>query len=135
MDCLFCKIVNKEIPCHKVFEDDKVLAFLDIAPVNPGHVLVIPKNHYQNLEEIPEQELCSLIIIVKKIGKLIKENLGYEGYNVSENNDPVAGQVIPHIHFHIIPRKNGDGFELWKQGKYLPGEAEEVLKKINNMVL
>lgn len=128
--CIFCKIVNKEIPSFKIYEDDDILAFLDIAPVSAGHTLVITKKHYKNLEDIPKKELSDLIVVVKKIGKSIKDNLLVEGYNVSENNDPVAGQIIPHIHFHVIPRKKNDGFELWKQGKYVEGEAESILNKI-----
>lgn len=130
MDCLFCKIVSGEIPSYKVYEDENILAFLDVAPVSPGHTLVVPKKHFTNLEDIPENELCALIRAVKKIGKSIKAGLGAPGYNVSENNDPAAGQVIPHIHFHVIPRAKGDSLELWPQGKYQAGEAEEVLKKI-----
>lgn len=130
MDCIFCKIVSGEIPSYKVYEDDSVLAFLDIAPVSPGHTIVIPKKHYKNFEDIPESELYAVAGAIKKIGKSIKENLGVEGYNVSENNDPVAGQIVPHIHFHIIPRSEGDGLKLWPQGKYADNEAEKVLNKI-----
>jgi histidine triad (HIT) family protein len=130
MDCIFCKIVSGQIPSFKVFEDETALAFLDIAPVAPGHTLVIPKKHYANFEEIPGDELCKLILAVKKIGGAIKTGLGIKGYTVSENNDPVAGQVIPHIHFHIMPRSEGDGLELWPQGRYGAGEAENCLKKI-----
>jgi histidine triad (HIT) family protein len=129
-DCLFCKIVKNEIPSFKVYEDDDVLAFLDIAPVNPGHTLVIPKEHFANFEEIPEELLCKVILIVKKVGACIKTNLSSPGYNVSENNDPVAGQIIPHIHFHVIPRVEGDGLKLWPQHDYQAGKAEEIIKKI-----
>lgn len=130
MSCVFCEIIKGNIPSYKVCEDDKTLAFLDIAPVNPGHTLVVPKKHYANMEEISEDELCYLIKTVKKVGRAIKDGLGVEGYNLSVNNDPVAGQVVPHIHFHIIPRKPDDGLKLWPQGKYGDGEAEEVIKKI-----
>lgn len=130
MDCIFCKIVAGKIPSYKVYEDESVLAFLDIAPVAKGHVLVIPKKHWQNMEHIPEDELVKLIIGVKKVGQLIKDKLNYQGYDIMENNDPVAGQVIPHIHWHIIPRKQGDGIELWSQNKYADGEAEEILNKM-----
>jgi len=129
-NCIFCKIVKGELPCHKVYEDDKVLAFLDVAPVNPGHTLVVSKEHYANLEEIPEESLSELIKIVKMIGSSIKENLGYAGYNLIENNDPIAGQIIPHIHFHLIPRRVKDGLELWPQKRYQEGEAENVAKRL-----
>lgn len=130
MDCLFCKIISGDVPSHKVYEDDNVLAFLDIAPVNYGHVIVIPKKHYANLEEISDKELSQVMEVVKKIGKSLKDNLEVSGYNICENNDPVAGQVVPHVHFHVIPRKEGDGLELWPQGRYGDGEAEEIAKKI-----
>ncbi|MFH1667736.1 MAG: HIT family protein [Candidatus Komeilibacteria bacterium] len=131
MECLFCKIKQGEIPCHQVYENDDILAFLDIAPCNPGHTLVIPKEHYINIEEVPEELLGKVIIGVKKVGAMIKNKLGVEGYTVQVNNDPVAGQVIPHLHFHIIPRHKNDGHKLWRQGKYLAGEAEEIIKKLN----
>lgn len=130
--CIFCKIVSKEIPCYKIYEDDQVLAFLDIKPVSPGHTLAIPKTHYQNLEEISEADLATLIVVVKKIGALLKDKLGIAGYNVIENNDASAGQIIPHIHFHIIPRFEDDGIEHWPGREYKEGEANEVLRKIKN---
>lgn len=130
MDCLFCKIVSGVLPGHKVYEDDDVLAFLDIAPVNYGHTLVIPKKHYQNFEEIPEEILSKTTNVVKKVGKSLKENLGVAGYNVCVNNDPIAGQIIPHMHFHVIPRRVGDDLELWPQGRYGDGEIEEMAQKL-----
>lgn len=130
MDCLFCKIIAGEVPSEKVYEDEDTLAFMDIYPVNPGHTLVVPKKHFANFEEIPEEELAKVIATVKKVGTSIKKGLGVEGYNVTENNDPVAGQVIPHIHFHIIPRSEGDGVELWPGTPYQEGKAQEILSKI-----
>jgi len=131
MDCIFCKIIAGEIPSFKVYEDENSLAFLDIAPVNPGHTLIVPKKHYVNMEEIPEDQLCQLAAVIKKIGKAVKDGLGAEGYNVTENNDPISGQIVPHLHFHVIPRRQGDGLRLWPQGKYGEGEAEEILKKLS----
>lgn len=134
MDCVFCKIVKGELPSYKVYEDGHTLAFLDIGPVNYGHTLVVSKKHYANMEEISEKGLKEVIAVVKKIGKALKEGLGAEGYNVGENNDPVAGQIIPHLHFHVIPRSQGDGLALWPQGKYGDGEAEEALNKIKKAI-
>ncbi len=128
--CIFCQIVKGEIPCYKIYEDDKVLVFLDIKPVNPGHCLVIPKKHLENIEEIDEEYLSHLVIIVKKIGNKIKNNLNVLGYNVQVNNDPVAGQEIPHLHFHIIPRHKNDNLKLFPQKNYNTGEAEEIVKKL-----
>jgi histidine triad (HIT) family protein len=129
-DCIFCKILAGQIPSYKIYEDQDVLAFLDIGPVNYGHSLVVPKEHYANLEEIPEAALHKLMSAVKIVGQAVKEKLGAEGYNVTLNNDPIAGQVIPHLHFHIIPRAEHDGLELWPQGKYADGEIEEAQGKL-----
>ncbi len=130
--CIFCKIISGEIPSHKIFEDEKTLAFLDIKPVHPGHVLVIPKKHFQNLEEINPEDLTALIQTVKRIGGLLKDNLQVEGYNVITNNDAVAGQIVPHLHFHIIPRVAGDGLPLWSGRDYQSGEADQILEKLKN---
>lgn len=128
--CIFCQIASYEIPCYKVFEDDKTLAFLDNHPTTPGHTLVIPKNHYDNLEAIPESELAILMATVKKVGALLKKKLNVTGYNVNENNDPVAGQIVNHLHFHVIPRTEADGLVLWHGNDYKPGEVETLLAKL-----
>lgn len=130
MDCIFCKIIKGEIPRFTIYEDDDSIAFLDVSPVNPGHVLVMPKEHAANFEEVSEKALMATMKTVKKVGKSLKDNLGVAGYNVYENNDPVSGQVIHHLHFHVIPRHEGDGLGLWPQKKYEPGQAEDVLNKI-----
>jgi histidine triad (HIT) family protein len=128
--CLFCQIINGEIPSYKIYENELVLAFLDIKPVNPGHVLVVPKKHFSNLEEISPEHLEAVIMAVKKIGKQLKEQLGAPGYNVILNNDPVAGQEISHLHYHVIPRYENDGLKSFPQSKYNEGEAEEMIKKL-----
>ncbi len=130
--CIFCKIVEKKIPAKIIFDDEKTLAFLDIKPVNPGHILVIPKKHYSSIEEISEEDLCAVISLLKKMGKRIKEKLGYEGYNVNLNNDKIAGQEISHLHFHLIPRRRNDGLKLWPQEEYKEGEADEILSKLTS---
>ena len=130
MDCIFCKIIKGEIPKFTVYEDNDSIAFLDVNPVNPGHVLVMPKEHFANFEEVDEESLIATMKTVKKVGKSLKDNLGVLGYNVYENNDPVSGQVIHHLHFHVIPRHEGDGLELWHQGRYNHGQDEEILNKI-----
>lgn len=107
-DCLFCKIVNKEIPSKIIFENSSNLAFLDIFPISKGHIIVIPKNHYKNIEEIPNNELMELFKTVKKIAILIHKRLKIDGYNILQNNFKAAGQEINHIHVHIIPRNDKD---------------------------
>ncbi len=130
--CIFCQIIKKEIPAKIIFENEKTLAFLDIKPVNPGHILVIPKKHYSTIEEISEEDLCAVSLTLKKMGKNIKDKLGYEGYNVSLNNDPIAGQEIAHLHFHVIPRRENDGLKLWPQEEYKEGKADEILSKLTS---
>ena len=130
MNCIFCKIIAGEIPSYKVYEDEDTLAFLDINPVHPGHTLVVPKKHYANIEEADEATLCQVIKTVKKVGLSLKNKLGASGYNVQVNNDPASGQLVPHLHFHLVPRMADDGLKLWPQRAYQPGQAEEVMKKI-----
>ncbi len=130
--CIFCQIIEKKIPAKIILEDEKTLAFLDIKPVNPGHILIVPKKHYASIEEISEEDLCAVSLMLKKMGKRIKEKLGYKGYNVNLNNDKLAGQEIPHLHFHLIPRLANDGLKLWPQNQYKEGEAEEILSKLTS---
>ena len=130
-NCIFCKIVKGEIPCTKIYEDKNVLAFLDITPVNIGHALVIPKQHFANIYETPEDILAGMMIASKIVSKAIKSGTGADGINLTMNNDPAAGQVIFHSHIHLIPRIMNDGFPMW-HGKrnYTEGEMGTVAEKI-----
>ncbi|MFZ5365128.1 MAG: HIT family protein [Patescibacteria group bacterium] len=130
--CVFCKIVNNEIPGQKVYENDFVAAFLDINPVNPGHVLVVPKNHIESLLAASNEELSHLIIAVKTVAKAVLAALNYEAFNLELNNGAIAGQVVNHLHFHIVPRKEGDGLTHWPGQQYREGEMEAVAEKIRN---
>ncbi|MFX1303301.1 MAG: HIT family protein [Promethearchaeota archaeon] len=107
-DCIFCKITNKKIPSKIVFENDLNLAFLSISPISNGHTIVIPKNHYSNLEDIPDYELTELYKVVKSLATMIHDKLKIDGYNILQNNFTAAGQVIKHFHVHIIPRNFDD---------------------------
>src|SRR3989344_1406990 len=130
-DCLFCKIIAGEIPAQEVYEDDTVIAFLDIHPVNIGHTLVIPKEHSVNLYDTPDETLAHTMVIVKKLSVAVKEATGADGINIEMNNEPVAGQIIFHPHLHIVPRFSGDGFTHWHGARdYRDGEAVEVSHKI-----
>jgi len=131
--CVFCKIISREIPAYIVYEDEKALAFLDQRPTSLGHTLVVPKSHYANLEEISEEDLAALMLAVKKVGGLLKDKLGIAGYNVNENNDPVAGQVVNHLHFHVIPRYENDGLVLWHGNDYKTGEVESLISKLTSL--
>ncbi len=103
-DCVFCAIAAGEIPSFKVYEDDLVLAYLDINPVSEGHTLVIPKAHTANLVETPAETLKELIVRVQKIAAHIQATLPCDGFNILQNNGAAAGQTVNHVHFHIVPR-------------------------------
>lgn len=102
-DCIFCKIVKGEIHSYKIYEDDDVYAFLDINPVSRGHTLVVPKEHYADIFEIPEDLLSKVNIVVKKLSSRIKERLECDGINILQNNGSCAGQTVLHYHVHIQP--------------------------------
>ena len=128
--CIFCKIVSGELPSYKVYEDDKVLAFLNIEPVSIGHILVIPKKHVVSLEETSPEDLTAVMLVVQKIGGTLKKKLGVDGYNVGENNGSAAGQTIPHLHFHLIPRHENDGLPSWPKMENVSDNLEEIAKKL-----
>ena len=107
-NCIFCNIVNGNIPSKIIYENDTVLAFLDIFPILEGHTIVIPKNHYDNIEDIKEIELMELFKAVRLLAVHIHKKLNIEGYNILQNNFKAAGQEINHIHVHIIPRMIDD---------------------------
>lgn len=122
-DCLFCKIVAGKIPATKVYEDSRHLAFLDIYPANKGHTLVIPKKHYAHFSEIHNKEVGEYIEFVQKIAAAVKKGLSADGVNVFLNEGVAAGQIIMHVHFHILPRFGSDGI-LFKVNR-LEYEGEE----------
>lgn len=103
-DCLFCKIIKGEIPCHKIYEDENVLAFLDINANPVGHTLVIPKSHYVNILDVQESDLINVICAVKKVANHYVDNKNATGFNLQVNNGKSAGQEVAHLHFHILPR-------------------------------
>ncbi|MBN1357770.1 HIT family protein [Candidatus Bathyarchaeota archaeon] len=105
--CIFCKIVREEAPANVVYEDEKVIAFMSIQPINVGHTLVVPKKHHENIYEIPEDEVAYLYRIVKKLAHAVKKAVNPEGIRIIQNNGAAAGQVIFHLHVHIIPLSQG----------------------------
>lgn len=108
-DCIFCKIVAGDIPSTKVYEDDHVLAFMDIGPLVRGHTLVIPKAHHNPLADTPDDVLARVIAVVRLVARAQQEGLGADGVNIHQANGAVAGQVVPHLHFHVVPRFANDG--------------------------
>ena len=129
-DCLFCKIINKEIPCYKIYEDEYTLAFLDISNDCGGHTLVIPKTHCRNILDCPELILGKVINTVKIVSNHYVENCGFDGVNVLNANEPAAEQSVFHLHFHILPRKNNDNLHTFPT---LP-KNEKSLEEIANLL-
>ena len=129
-DCIFCKIALGEIPAEKVYETPEVLAFLDIRPNNPGHTLVIPKKHYKNVLDIPEDLWISVMKAAHTLAPVIKKSMNADGINITTNNEAAAHQVVLHSHVHIIPRFIGDPHQPWVGTPYKDGEAEKVAEKI-----
>ena len=130
-ECLFCKMVAGQIPVTKIYEDEVILSFLDIGPVSNGHTLVIPKEHCEKLHACPPELLAQVFSRIGKIAKAVAEAMGVEGYNVLCNNGKAAGQHINHLHFHIIPRRAGDGvFDRWSVFNYEEGQIEKFAEQI-----
>jgi len=130
-DCIFCKIVKGEIPSSKLLEDNEFLAFLDIKPINKGHVLIIPKAHCRNLLDFPKSEETNLIEFVKKVAMAVMKATSADGFNLGMNNGEAAGQIVEHAHFHIIPRFKDDKLGSWPHKEYSSKEeAEEMQNKI-----
>lgn len=131
-NCIFCKITSGEIPCDKVYEDEQTFAFLDIKPTNPGHTLVIPKNHHTSVSETPNETLGAMMSTVKKVANTFPSAVETSDYNIWVNTGPVAGQVVFHAHIHVIPRHPGDGYELWHGNPYNEGQAQPIVEKMKN---
>ena len=130
-DCLFCKMVAGQIPVTKIYEDEVVLAFLDIGPISDGHTLVIPKQHFEKLHDCPSEFLGRVGSRLGKIAGAVTAAMNSDGYNVLCNNGRAAGQHIEHLHFHIIPRNTGDGLlSQWPTYEYEQGKIELIAEKI-----
>jgi histidine triad (HIT) family protein len=127
-DCIFCKIVKGEIPAYKVYEDDKVYAFLDINPLSKGHTLVLPKEHYVNVLDTPKELYGYMSEIVKKIAQKIEDEYEPEGILINQNNGRKAGQEIDHVHIHIKPIY--EDTKVFREGKHRKQLPEEEMKKI-----
>jgi len=134
-NCIFCKMAAGQIPVTKVYEDDVVLAFLDIGPVSDGHTLIIPKQHYGRLDDCPADLLGQVATRLGKISKAVSCAMNSEGYNLLCNNGKAAGQIVEHLHFHLIPRNSGDRiFTEWPAHKYQQGRQEQIAAKIRKNI-
>lgn len=134
-DCIFCDIIYGRLPCAKIYEDDRVISFLDINPVNPGHTLVVPKTHYATLFDISEEDLSACTIVSHKLAKAVFRGTNASGLNLIQNNFRPAGQQVNHIHFHLIPRHPRDRFfTSWPGKPYQPGELDRIFNKIKSEI-
>lgn len=128
--CIFCKIANGEIPSVTLYEDEDFRVILDLGPATKGHALILPKNHFANLFEIPEDMDAKAFILAKKIAKKMKDVFGCDGVNIVQNNGVAAGQTVFHFHIHLIPRYEGDHAGVtWKPGTLTDEQREEILQK------
>ena len=126
-NCIFCKIAAGEIPSNTIYEDDSFRVILDLGPATKGHALVLPKNHYADLYEIPEDVLADAAKVAKKVAGTMKEKLSCDGLNLIQNNGEAAGQTVMHFHLHIIPRYANDGQHiLWKPTSPSPEELAAI---------
>lgn len=131
-NCIFCKIANGEVPSKTLYEDDSFRVILDLGPATKGHALIIPKEHYANLYELPEETAGETMKLAKKMVMKMTERLGCEGFNLVQNNGDMAGQTVFHFHMHMIPRYQADGQKIgWK-----PQDAtQEELEEIKNIIV
>ena len=132
-DCIFCKIVAGEVPSARVYEDETKLAFMDIGPVQPGHTLLIPKKHCERLTDLPSEAVADLAGALPRLAQAVVKAANADGFNIFQANGACAGQVVSHLHIHIIPRHDNDGYSFhWKQGSYAEGEMESWAQKIRD---
>lgn len=125
--CIFCKIIAGEIPSHRVLETPAAVAFLDVGPLAEGHVLLVPRRHAERLEQLPAEDMADLARSLPALAGAIARATGAAGLNLLQNNGIAAGQVVPHVHFHLIPRREGDGLGYrWNPGQYPAGRAEAI---------
>lgn len=131
--CIFCKIVNGEIPCYKVYEDDHFLAFLDISQATRGHTLVIPKKHISNIFELDEEYARNMMNVIAKTAKILQNKLGITSVNLLNNSGKLAGQTVDHFHVHIIPRYQNDDCKFdFTEHEFNAENLQKLYETINN---
>ena len=128
---IFDSILDGEIPCHRVYEDEHVLAFLDIAPLAPGHTLVIPKERVAHLHELSDEQAAALGRVLPRIARAVLRATGATDYNVLQNNGTSAHQAVFHVHFHVLPRVGDQGLGIgWRAGKLRPDDGAELARRL-----
>lgn len=135
MDCIFCKIAKGEIPSATLYEDEDFRVTLDVGPASLGHTLILPKQHYADIFELPDDLAAKVFPLAKKVAKALKQGLNLEGLNVLQNNGSLAGQTVYHFHLHLIPRYQGDKVGLlWKPGELKDKDREEIIEKVTALL-
>ncbi len=130
-DCIFCKIANGAIPSKTIYEDEDFRVILDLGPATRGHALILPKEHADNLYELPEETAARVLPVAKKVAGLLRAKLQCEGLNLVQNNGELAGQTVMHFHLHMIPRYQKDGQTIgWVPGEPSQEELEAVMQQI-----
>lgn len=130
MDCVFCRIINGDIPGLKIYEDEHTLVFMDIAGDVDGHMLAVPKKHIKCILDCDAETLNHLMLTVKRVVNHCVDSCGYTGVNLLNASDESAGQSVPHFHIHIIPRKTGDGIDAWPQFTGAKHKTEELFDRL-----
>lgn len=128
-DCIFCKILSKEIPSTKLYENEDVYSFLDIRPINKGHALVVPKRHSETFLDMANEDIHSLFEVTQKVATAVMEAMNADGFNIGMNNFPAAGQEVAHSHVHIVPRFSDDGLKHW------PGRESNNLAEVQEKIV
>ena len=135
MSCIFCKIADGEIASATIYEDDEFRVILDLGPATKGHALILPKEHYADLYEIPEELAAKAMILAQKMVKVMTEALHCDGYNVVQNNGEAAGQTVFHFHVHLIPRYQGDQAGVtWEPGTLTEEDKKDILEKVSQQM-
>ena len=130
-DCIFCKLANGDIPTRKIYEDDKFVVFMDLGPATKGHSLVVPKDHYANIYEMPAELLGEAMQVAQKMAIKLKDALHADGFNILQNNGEAGGQTVFHFHMHLIPRYNDDNaLGLWAPLTLSAEELDQTLAEI-----
>ena len=130
-NCIFCKIANGDIPSKMLYEDEEFKVILDLGPATKGHALILPKNHYHDLYDLPDETVGKVMLLAKKMAMHMTEKLKCDGFNLVQNNGEAAGQTVFHFHLHLIPRYEEDGQTLgWKSLELSQEEMEEIYQKL-----
>lgn len=130
-NCIFCRIANGEIPSKTIYEDEEFRVILDLGPAAKGHALILPKDHYANLYELPDETASHVMLLAKKMAARMTDKLQCDGFNLMQNNGETAGQTVFHFHMHLIPRYKDDNQKInWNPGKPSQEELEEIRKQI-----